>query len=129
MGARRRRGAGLRGMAGAMTWRAAGFRAWLWQRVTAAYMAVFVVFFAIAAIVKQPDTYSEWKGWIGDGRMAVALGLFFAAMLLHSWVGVRDVLIDYVRPLPLRLSLLALVALGLFAVGMWIFRSLLLATL
>lgn len=112
-----------------MTWRAAGFRAWLWQRVTAAYMAAFILLFAIAAMVKQPDTYTEWKAWIGDGRVAVALGLFFAALLLHSWVGVRDVLIDYVRPMALRLSLLALVALGLLAVGLWIFRSLLLATL
>lgn len=118
-----------RGMVGGMTWRAAGFRAWLWQRATAVYMAVFIAFFAIAAGMKQPDTYAEWKAWIGDGRMATALGLFFAALLLHSWVGVRDVLIDYVRPLPLRLGLLGLVALGLFAVGSWFFRSLLLATL
>lgn len=112
-----------------MSWRAAGFRAWLWQRVTAAYMAAFLVYFALAAMVKQPDTYVAWKAWIGDGRWATALGLFFAALLLHSWVGVRDVLIDYVRPLPLRLSLLGFVALGLFAVGAWIFRSLLIATL
>jgi len=112
-----------------MSWRAAGFRAWLWQRVTAAYMALFLVFFAFAALLKQPATYGEWKAWLGDGRWATALGLFFAALLLHSWVGVRDVLIDYVRPLPLRLTLLGLVGLGLVAVGVWIFRSLLIATL
>lgn len=92
-------------------------------------MAVFLVSFAVTALVKQPGTYVEWKAWVGDGRWATGLGLFFAAVLLHSWVGIRDVLIDYVRPLPLRLVLLGLVALGLLAVGAWILRSLLIATL
>lgn len=112
-----------------MSWRASGFRAWLWQRVTAAYMAVFTIFFIIAALVKRPDTYAEWHGWISDGRVAAPLGLFFGALLLHSWVGVRDVLIDYVRPFGPRLTLLGLVALGLAGLGLWVLRTLFMATL
>jgi succinate dehydrogenase / fumarate reductase membrane anchor subunit len=57
--------------------------------------------------------------------MAVATALAAAALLLHAWVGVRDVILDYVKPLPLRAGLLVLVALVLAAEGLWAARLLL----
>lgn len=35
------------------------------------------------------------------------------------WVGLRDVLLDYAKPTVVRNVLLALVALGLFGLGVW----------
>ena len=31
--------------------------------------------------------------------------LFFAALLYHAWVGMRDILMDYVKPTGIRLAL------------------------
>ena len=45
--------------------------------------------------------------------IVLGLALFFAALLAHMWVGLRDVLLDYARPARLRQVLLWLVALGL----------------
>jgi succinate dehydrogenase, hydrophobic membrane anchor protein len=50
----------------------------------------------------------------------VAFGLFALALLLHAWIGVRDVILDYVKPPALRLALLAAVALFLLANGLWL---------
>ena len=44
---------------------------------------------------------------------------------MHAWVGVRDVLIDYVHPAALRFGLLALLALALLATALWAFMVLL----
>ena len=49
------------------------------------------------------------------------------ALLLHAWVGIRDVLIDYVPPLAARLTLLTLFGLGFVASGIWALQVILLA--
>ena len=41
------------------------------------------------------------------------------ALLLHSWVGMRDILMDYARPMTVRLALEILVAVLLVAWGGW----------
>jgi len=61
--------------------------------------------------------------------MGTALLLFVVALLLHAWVGMRDILIDYVQPVALRVGLLAAVGLGLVACALWATVVLLLARL
>jgi succinate dehydrogenase / fumarate reductase membrane anchor subunit len=39
--------------------------------------------------------------------------------LLHAWVGVRDVVLDYVHPLGLRLAVLGAAVAGLVFLGLW----------
>jgi succinate dehydrogenase / fumarate reductase membrane anchor subunit len=41
------------------------------------------------------------------------------SLLLHSWVGMRDILMDYARPMSVRLLLEVLVAVLLVAWGGW----------
>jgi succinate dehydrogenase / fumarate reductase, membrane anchor subunit len=42
-----------------------------------------------------------------------------AATLYHAWIGVKDIWMDYVKPMWLRLSLQTLTALWLFACAFW----------
>jgi succinate dehydrogenase / fumarate reductase membrane anchor subunit len=106
---------------------ASGLRAWVVQRITALYMLLFVVFVLGRLAVDAPGSYAAWRAWIASGTMRLATLVFFAALLLHAWVGLRDVVMDYVHPLPARLLALALAALGLSATGAWALRVLLLA--
>jgi succinate dehydrogenase / fumarate reductase membrane anchor subunit len=46
--------------------------------------------------------------------------LFFAGVLLHAWVGIRDVVIDYVHAAALRLCVLSLVGALLLVCGFWV---------
>ena len=56
--------------------------------------------------------------------MSIAAVAFFAALLAHAWVGLRDVLIDYVHATTIRVALLGSVGLGLTAMGVWVVRIL-----
>lgn len=108
-----------------MSRRATGLRAWVVQRVSAAYLAIFVLALAGRLAFAPPADAAAWRAWVADPWVNAAFGLALAALLLHAWVGVRDVLLDYVRPTGLRLAALALVALALAAYGWWGLRILL----
>jgi succinate dehydrogenase / fumarate reductase membrane anchor subunit len=82
-----------------------GLRDWLAQRITAAIMAVYTVL-AVAVVLKnQPLTYAVWKDLFARGWMRVATLLFAVSLAWHAWVGVRDILMDYVKPDGPRLAL------------------------
>ncbi len=100
--------------------RLAGFRAWLWQRATALYLGLFLVYLLGRLVWAPFDSAEALRAWLGDTRVWTAFGLFGAALLLHAWIGVRDVILDYVKPPMLRLALLAATALFLLANGLWL---------
>ena len=83
-------------------------------------MLLFIVF-VLGALSHYPrHSYLEWKGWMGNPGMALAVLIFFAALLSHMWVGLRDVLLDYAKPAGLRRLLLGLVAGGLLGTAAWV---------
>lgn len=104
---------------------ASGLRAWLLQRLTALYLAGFFVYLALYFLLSPPKDYETWIAWIDEPLNSVALLLFVATALLHAWVGIRDILLDYVPPFSLRLALLALLGFGLAACGFWSLRIIL----
>ncbi len=104
---------------------ASGYRAWLLQRVSALYMALFLVYFLFGIVAGGAADYEQWRSWIGSLPMALATALFFLALLGHAWVGIRDVFIDYVKPVALRFALLVGLALFLIAMGLWVVKALL----
>jgi succinate dehydrogenase / fumarate reductase membrane anchor subunit len=55
--------------------------------------------------------------------------LFVVSVLMHAWIGVRDVLIDYIHPIAIRATALGLVALSLVAMGLWAAQALILVRL
>ncbi len=102
-----------------------GMKAWLLQRVSAVYLAGFLIYFLASLVYCAPKTYADWHGWMTSGAMSLAVTFFFLALLVHAWVGIRDVLIDYVKPFALRLTMLILLASGLIVMVLWVIRILL----
>jgi len=51
--------------------------------------------------------------------MGLSLSLFSLAVMLHAWVGVRDILMDYVKPTAIRLTLEVLFLLALAYYTVW----------
>jgi succinate dehydrogenase / fumarate reductase membrane anchor subunit len=101
-----------------------GLRAWLVQRASAVYMLLFIVFILAHFIVDPPRSYAAWHGWIMSSSVSMATAVFFAALLAHAWVGVRDVIMDYVHPVAFRVWAFALLGIGLTAMGVWVLRIL-----
>ena len=105
-----------------------GLRDWLLQRVTAVYLGSYVVYLMAHFFMQPPQGYEQWHAWIGQPLVAIASAGFILAMLLHGWVGIRDVIFDYIHSVSLRLMLLSLIGLLLVACGFWVLRVLVLAT-
>ena len=76
---------------------AQGLRAWLLQRITAVYLAIYIVVTVVYLLSREMVDFSTWHNWLASPWMGVATTLFTLALLLHVWVGIRDVLIDYVH--------------------------------
>jgi succinate dehydrogenase / fumarate reductase membrane anchor subunit len=110
-----------------MSRKASGLKAWAVQRLTAIYIALFALYLMAVLLFSAPAGYAEWKAWIGAPVVSVALLLFVATVLMHAWIGVRDVLIDYVHPIAIRATLLGIIALSLLAMGLWAAKALILA--
>ena len=81
-----------------------GLRDWLAQRITAAIIAVYSLIAGIVLLSGKPFTYSAWQDLFAQGWMRVATLLFAVSVAWHAWVGVRDIVMDYIKPDGLRLA-------------------------
>lgn len=83
-----------------------GLRDWLAQRVTAVLMALFTLLVLAQVIFsKGPIGYDKWAGIFSAQWMKVITFTVIIALLYHAWVGVRDIWMDYVKSVSIRLSL------------------------
>lgn len=96
-----------------------GLGEWLLQRLSALYVAGFAVYAAIFLLLFPPADYAAWRAWFGSGAVRLAWALFIVLLLIHAWIGMRSVFLDYLRSLWLRLSVLTLTAVGLLALALW----------
>jgi len=96
-----------------------GLRDWLAQRITAVVMAVYSVILVVLLLSGGPVDYAAWKTLFAQGWMRVATLLFAVSVAWHMWVGVRDILMDYVKPDGMRLTLQVLTLLTIAAYLGW----------
>ena len=82
-----------------------GLRGWLVQRITALVMALATIVIVGGIWSVSPSTYAAWKSVFAKWWMFVSISLFLLSVMLHAWVGVRDILMDYVKPTGIRLAL------------------------
>ena len=103
-----------------MRFKATGVAAWWVQRASAVCMLLFMLFVPVALWLRPRPSFAAWKDWLGHPAMRLALLAFFAALLSHLWVGLRDVLLDYARPAAVQTAMLAIVGLALCATAIWV---------
>ncbi len=97
-----------------------GLRDWLSQRVTATIMALFtLVVLAQVIFSKGPIGYDKWAGIFASQPMKMLTFAVILSMLYHVWVGMRDVFMDYIKPVWMRLSLQVFTIVWLVACSGW----------
>jgi len=106
-----------------------GLRDWLLQRLTAVYLGIFLVYLLAHFMLQPQHTYQQWHDWVTQPARVIAMALFILAVLVHGWVGMRDVVLDYVHAISLRLTILSLIGLSLIGCGLWSLRVLLQASI
>ena len=96
-----------------------GLPAWLVQRASAVYVLLFLLF-VLGSLWRTPvHSHAEWMQWLARPGINAAMVIFFAALLAHMWVGLRDVLLDYARPVRLRPYWLIALAAALCGLAVW----------
>lgn len=96
-----------------------GLRDWLAQRVTAVVMALFVLF-VVGYLLWQPRVdYDVWTRLFANNVMRSFALLFLLSLFYHAWIGVRDIVMDYVKPAGVRLLVHVAVILTLLMYAIW----------
>lgn len=111
-----------------MTQHTHGLWTWVLQRMSAVYLAGFLVYLIIHFLPGGAHSYDQWQAWLSRPLVNICAAGFILALLVHGWVGMRDVVLDYIHPVALRLAVLGAVGLVLAGSGLWALRSLLLVT-
>lgn len=95
-----------------------GLRDWLVQRFTALIMFAFTLFMLGVAVVQAPD-FAAWRLLFASAWMRYFTLLFALSLLWHAWIGMRNILMDYVHATRLRLPLQVMVIIALLIYAMW----------
>jgi succinate dehydrogenase / fumarate reductase membrane anchor subunit len=97
----------------------AGLNGWLAQRITALYLAGFSVFATLRLMLDPIADYFAWRAWLSSVAMRLALAAFLLAVIVHGWVGLRSVWMDYIHPGSWRFLASVATGLGLLALALW----------
>jgi succinate dehydrogenase / fumarate reductase membrane anchor subunit len=96
-----------------------GLMDWLIQRLSAIVMALYTVLLLAIVLWNGGLDYALWTDLFAHGGFKLASFLFMVALLYHAWIGVRDILMDYIKPAGVRLLLESITVLVLVAYLGW----------
>jgi len=82
-----------------------GLRDWLSQRITAALMALYTLVLIVQLLAGPKLGYERWSAIFSQQWMRLATFVAIVSLAVHAWVGMRDIWMDYVKPVGLRLLL------------------------
>ena len=96
-----------------------GLRDWLIQRVSAAVMAVYLLVMGIYLLMQPYHDYDTWTELFSSQMVKTFSMLFLLCLFYHAWVGMRDIVMDYVKPVAVRLAIHVVVILTLIVYVIW----------
>ena len=95
-----------------------GLRDWLVQRITAVLMVAYSLFLA-GYWLSHTLSYDTWTALFSGNLMRTISLLFLLSVFYHAWIGIRDIVMDYVKPASIRLLIHVLVILALLLYSIW----------
>ena len=96
-----------------------GLRDWLMQRVTAVLMVLYIFFMAGWLLLHLQPGYDSRTALFSSNVMRSFTLLFFLSVFAHAWVGMRDVVMDYVKSAGVRLIVYVVVIVLLLLYSIW----------
>jgi len=101
-----------------------GLRPWIIQRVSAVFIGVFFIYIFLVVLIDNPFNANDWAAWVATPYNNIFIGLSLIAILWHAWIGIRDIVLDYVPNVVGRLLVLTLVGCTLTGSGLWGLKAL-----
>ncbi len=96
-----------------------GLRDWLAQRITAVVMALYTLILLLTFLTANNFTYEGWAGLFAQQWFKLFTFVTFVGLFYHAWVGMRDIWMDYVKPVSIRLTLQVATILWLLGCAVW----------
>ena len=96
-----------------------GLRDWLAQRITAVLMAVFTVVLLAQLLMPGALGYDRWAAIFSQQWMKLLTLVTILSLAYHAWVGMRDIWMDYVKPVGTRLVLEVITIVWLLGCAGW----------
>ena len=103
-----------------MSLQSQGMRAWLLQRLTAIYIAIYSLSLVVWGLNNNPVNYTSWYSLFSNPIILISTIIFYSSLFVHAWVGVRDILVDYAKPSSVRFMMLMALALSLLIMATWL---------
>lgn len=91
-----------------------GIHDWLLLRAAAIIIAVYICYIVGFFTVSAPLTYGIWRTFFASTFTRIFTLLTLLSILIHGWIGIWQVLTDYIKPLGLRLLLQLIAIIILF---------------
>ncbi|WP_409306315.1 succinate dehydrogenase membrane anchor subunit [Pectobacterium sp. B1J-3] len=82
-----------------------GVHDWLLIRASAIVIVLYVLYIVGFIVSASELTYDVWHGFFAMSLTKVFTLLTLFSILVHAWIGMWQVLTDYIKPLALRLTL------------------------
>ncbi|AKH64339.1 MULTISPECIES: succinate dehydrogenase membrane anchor subunit [Photorhabdus] len=92
-----------------------GIHDWLLLRASAIIIVLYVLYMLGFVATTSEITYEVWSGFFSSSITKVFTVLALFSILAHAWIGMWQVLTDYIKPLALRLVLQLAVIVALMA--------------
>ncbi|HEY9098890.1 MAG TPA: succinate dehydrogenase, hydrophobic membrane anchor protein [Thiobacillus sp.] len=93
---------------------------WLMQRATALLLVLALPFLLMYCLLALPLDFNGWQTLWAPLWSRVLLVMSGAALALHAWVGMRDILMDYVHCTLLKLAMTLVVMVVLASSLVWL---------
>ena len=96
-----------------------GIHDWLLLRAAAIAMTLYVLYILGFIVMSGTLTYDIWRGFFASSFTKVFTLLALFSVLVHGWIGMWQVLTDYVKPLAMRLVLQLIIIVALFVYAIY----------
>lgn len=96
-----------------------GLKDWLAQRLTAIVMIVYTVVLLAAFLLASDFSYQAWAGLFSQQWFKMLTFATFLSLFYHAWVGMRNIWMDYIKPVSIRLALQVATIVWLVACAGW----------
>jgi succinate dehydrogenase / fumarate reductase membrane anchor subunit len=96
-----------------------GLMDWLVQRLSAIVMALYTVLLLAIVLWNGGLDYALWTRLFAHDGFRLASFLFMVSLLYHAWIGARDILMDYIKPVGARVLLVTVIVVLLVAYLGW----------
>ena len=74
-----------------------GMTQWLYQRFTAVYMLIYLLFIFLTIWNNSPINFYLWVNIFNSTYIKLATILFFLLLFFHSWIGMLHITSDYIK--------------------------------